>query len=54
MPELQAPSALPARWRISLVLLSLLGLLTKHYALQPPVHVGMFAGSLLQRDDWDH
>ena len=54
MPELQTPPARPAHWRISLVLLGLLGLLTKHYALQPPVHVGMFAGSLLQRGDWDH
>ena len=34
--------------------LNLLTLLTKHYSLQQPVHVGMFAGSLLQRGDWDH
>ncbi len=54
MSDLQTTPALPARWRISMVLLSLLALLTKHYALQPPVHVGMFAGSLLQRGDWDH
>jgi hypothetical protein len=42
------------RWRITLAALGLLTLLTKHYPLQNPVHVGMFAGSLLQRDDWDH
>lgn len=44
----------PRRWRITLALLGLLALLTKHYALHAPEHVGMFAGSLLQRGDWDH
>jgi hypothetical protein len=42
------------RWRVTLAVLGLLTLLTKHYPLQNPVHVGMFAGSLLQRGDWDH
>jgi hypothetical protein len=42
------------RWRITIAVLSLLALVTKHYPLQKPVHVGMFAGSLLQRDNWDH
>lgn len=42
------------RWRITWAVLGLLALLTKHYALHKPVHVGMFAGSLLQRGDWDH
>ena len=28
--------------------------LTKHYAIQPVSHVGPFAGSLLERRDWDH
>ena len=41
-------------WRITIAVLGLLVLLTKHYPLQNPVHVGMFAGSLLQRADWDH
>jgi hypothetical protein len=41
-------------WRITIAALSLLTLLTKHYSLHSPEHVGMFAGSLLQRGDWDH
>jgi hypothetical protein len=41
-------------WRITLAVLSLLSLLIKHYPLHKPEHVGMFAGSLLQRGDWDH
>jgi hypothetical protein len=47
------PTATP-RWRITLALRSLLALLTKHHSMHPPEHVGMFAGSLLQRGDWDH
>jgi hypothetical protein len=35
-------------------MLGLLAVLTKHYPLHKPEHVGMFAGSLLQRDAWDH
>jgi hypothetical protein len=27
---------------------------THHYQLHQPEHVGAFAGSLLQRKDWDH
>jgi hypothetical protein len=54
MLEFNAPAAIPRRWRITVVLLGLLALLTKHYPLQNPVHVGMFAGSLLQHGDWDH
>jgi hypothetical protein len=41
-------------WRITIAVLGVLTLLTKHHPLQDPVHVGMFAGSLLQRGDWDH
>jgi hypothetical protein len=41
-------------WRITVALRGLFGLLTKHYSMHTPVHVGMFAGSLLQRGDWDH
>jgi hypothetical protein len=29
-------------------------LLTGHYAIQVVDHVGPFAGSLLERKDWDH
>jgi len=28
--------------------------LTRHYALHTPEHVGQYAGSLLERRDWDH
>lgn len=48
------PAVASHHWRITVMLLGVLTLLTKHYPLQPPVHVGMFAGSLLQRGDWDH
>ena len=47
-------SANSAHWPLTLALLGLFNLLTKHYALHQPEHVGMFAGSLLQRQDWDH
>jgi hypothetical protein len=47
-------SAAKRHWRITLAVLGLLALLTKHYPMQKPEHVGMFAGSLLQRSDWDH
>ena len=48
-------AAAPSKhWRVTVALLGLFTLLTKHHALQQPVHVGMFAGSLLQRDGWDH
>jgi hypothetical protein len=48
------PRAVSPHWRITIVVLGLLALLTRHYALHKPEHVGMFAGSLLQRGDWDH
>lgn len=54
MTESTPVTVVPLHWRIAAVLLGLFTLVTKHYQLQPPVHVGMFAGSLLQRDDWDH
>ena len=28
--------------------------LTEHHSLHPLEHVGMYAGSLLPRDTWDH
>jgi hypothetical protein len=54
MPDIKAPIATPHRWRITVAVLGVLALLTKHYPLQNQVHVGMFAGSLLQHGDWDH
>jgi hypothetical protein len=54
MPDSITTTAVTRRWHITLLAIGLFTLLTKHYALQPPVHVGMFAGSLLQREDWDH
>jgi hypothetical protein len=49
-----ASTKISGRWRITLAVLSLLTLITKHHSLHQPEHVGMFAGSLLQRGDWDH
>lgn len=49
------PTAAALRhWRLAAVLVSVFTVITKHYPLQKPAHVGMFAGSLLQRGDWDH
>ncbi len=54
MSEFTTTVAPSKHWRVTSALLGLFALLTKHHALQQPVHVGMFAGSLLQRDGWDH
>lgn len=54
MTDIPTTAAVSRRWRITIVALGLLALLTKHYPMHKPVHVGMFAGSLLQRGDWDH
>jgi len=54
MLDFKAAIAASHRWRITVALLALFTVLTKHHSLQKPVHVGMFAGSLLQRGDWDH
>ena len=55
MPEFTpTAAAVASRGRIRILLRNLLTLLTRHHSLQQPVHVGMFAGSLLQRGDWDH
>jgi hypothetical protein len=47
-------NAAASHWRITVLVLGLFDLLTRHYSLHSPEHVGMFAGSLLQRGDWDH
>jgi hypothetical protein len=54
MSESQTSATVTRRWRITIAMLGLLALLTKHYPLHKPEHIGMFAGSLLQRGDWDH
>ncbi len=54
MQNMNTTANVSRRWRITLAVLSLLALATKHYSLHEPEHVGMFAGSLLQRGDWDH
>jgi hypothetical protein len=54
MLDSPAVAAVSRHWRITAIVLSLFAVLTRHYPLQKPVHVGMFAGSLLQRGDWDH
>ena len=47
-------NAASRHWPITIAVLGLLALLTKHHSLHQPEHIGMFAGSLLQRGDWDH
>jgi len=54
MTHITTTTAASRHWRITVVLLGLLALITRHYPMHEPVHVGMFAGSLLQRGDWDH
>jgi hypothetical protein len=41
-------------WAIGASILKWYQALTHHYAIQSPDHVGAFAGSLLERRDWDH
>ncbi len=36
------------------LLMRVFTVLTKHYQLHQPEHVGMFAGSLLLHSDWNH
>jgi hypothetical protein len=40
--------------RITLAFVAVLAKITKRHGLHVVDHVGMFAGSLLQRGDWDH
>jgi len=41
-------------WSLGAALVRWYQALTHHYAIQTPTHVGAFAGSLLERRDWDH
>ncbi len=41
-------------WFLGAALVRWYQALTHHYAIQTPTHVGAFAGSLLERRDWDH
>lgn len=41
-------------WRVTVLAIRWYALVTEHHPLHPPEHVGMFAGSLLARIDWDH
>ena len=50
----QTASGAGSHWHITEVAIHWFELLTRHYQLHQPKHVGMFAGSLLQREDWDH
>lgn len=43
-----------SHWHITEVAIHWFEVLTRHYQLHEAEHVGMFAGSLLQREDWDH
>jgi len=54
MHETKTPIKATYFWRLAAVVLGLLAVVTKHYPLQKSTHVGMYAGSLLQRSDWDH
>lgn len=44
----------PVPWSISLLARRWILALIDHHQLHQPEHVGMFAGSLLSRSDWDH
>jgi len=54
MPETTTSTKATYFWRAAAVILGILAVVTKHYPMQKSVHVGMYAGSLLQRSDWDH
>ena len=41
-------------WPITNLLIRWYAALTQHHALHAPEHVGPYAGSLLERRDWDH
>jgi len=41
-------------WWITELAIKWVAILTEHHHLHAPEHVGMFAGSLLARSDWDH
>jgi hypothetical protein len=41
-------------WPITSLLIRWYAALTQHHALHAPEHVGPYAGSLLERRDWDH
>jgi hypothetical protein len=44
----------PVSWSIGLLARRWILALVHHHQLHQPEHVGMFAGSLLSRSDWDH
>ena len=52
IPSVTAPAARP--WPFMARLQWLFYRLTEHHSLHPLEHVGMYAGSLLPRDTWDH
>lgn len=57
MFKTKKPSAALLRWRvfaINAIFIKLYKALTMRHQLHPPEPVGMFAGSLLTRSDWDH
>lgn len=54
MMESENQGATVVHWRITDLAIRCLFALTGHYHLHRAEHVGMFAGSLLSRSDWDH
>ena len=55
--EVLSHPALPVsvpHWWITDFAIKWIAILTEHHHLHAPEHVGMFAGSLLPRSDWDH
>jgi hypothetical protein len=40
--------------RLALALSRALRALTHHHSLHAPEHIGSYAGSLLEKRDWDH
>lgn len=41
-------------WRVTAAIVSIYKLLTNRHKLHAPEHVGAFAGSYLQHEDWNH
>jgi hypothetical protein len=41
-------------WSLGQAIMRLYHVLVDHHAIEVPGHVGAFAGSLLERRDWDH
>jgi hypothetical protein len=52
--KLRIKSSIATQRRITALAARVLTVLTRHHQSRCPEQVGMFAGSLLPRDGWDH